>query len=1439
MPHIREHSRSERDMQKQLHGIYKMFTRRGEIPETGQPPVQDINLQARRPQQYWSTPLDSDPQSGEDEIVPKQPDILKTEEELNRIKEKSDRDRSPVHPLGYLSGVPEFALGMGEGVVGAAETLGSLFYRGDVQFPSTRNDINMVIKEMGFDPKAVRGNLSAIQTIELTPASAVLPLSIRTRDGTVSGTGKDILDLATKINNAPDDDLGGAFMIGQLVAAVLTSGMSEDPLTVEQLGSPLDAMLMAIPPVSGLAGPLVKLGRADWYTRGLKTATDRRLKGRIGRVGEKPLATDLTDPDTILEMINDPSWRRFIGEKMSNNPVTLPIARIVGGISSDFTKFFNKLSGINGALEAEALNKVAVSMSALDSMGSIKKIFNTTDGFEIILENGTKTNIRTVREKLSRFSEILTDEQRQYIALTGRVNREIRELLLKNSIEVAEFPVEIGGLFGSSQILGKWDKSGVFLEARSIGPGTGSGKAFFQKGRAVRTTQQLNEALADGFVYMSDDVVQRMRVEAAYKQIRGKKVSDWAFDEMGIEMWRYAIGSEEVKSAFQSVQAGIKRDQKELVKLGTQLKEGVKTKANIVKLIDSFAVRRGILGQQAAEFTTSTEFERSLTRILAQMDESLLGARKVIAFYDNTELRVSREFKNFVRVASRMEGRIAKIGVKDKFGQYPDDTLGAQWQIQLREQSAKIGETPLDIPGFRTRPKVMGTKKEIARREAAGIPQTIKEVQVFFEHGWAKDIADALIVPGEGSIGKWVQKLNRVQTIGKLMLLGVDMSFLGIQLLFLAGSHPVKFSKAALGGFRAMGSPEFLPNYYLKKRDTINKFPNLLLSLTTPQDQVEALARGGILTEGRLRPLGRALAPFKRAFDGALDVAGIEMAEALSYKATTPQRTEQIAAFVNEFRGMASRTRLGIDPAQITIESFMLLAPRYNAAMAALVVDLFSGGLRGSLARRAMTKATFSICAAGYAMGLAYYMQRGMSFEDAVTQAASHLNPASSNFMTWEMGGQSVGPGTKMRAIIKLLARMYAEPSDLRHIFIDDWTENPGLRFLRGNLAPIPGAAVDFFTGRNIIGEPIGTPLDASFWENLVAQRTFPLLVQSFALGGGTLADRAVRSAAELVGLRNYPLPARGEFNNLVEELYAEENIEGKPAGTRVPIQEIPQLFQDRIRKDGGPGQKLWQEHLKDQKHRGWANVIISKQESARSEELMSLTVAVQKVVDAGFSPKMIRTRYTEYGATLAARYKQIESEFPKEMADLEGLDKPKIPEDFAFSQYMQIVTSDDLDDDVRGYNFRLREIRLEALRKSWGGVSNELWSYVQQRIALVNDDYPQEIQQLIADREILKPYWELTDRVLDRTGLRKKFEFYNSLKGSHRGVFINMRANEDLALALKEIEIRKVAMKSVSENDIDATLVRWDYTSKPVTPEAFSTELKLIETRLEEFGSQ
>ena len=410
---------------------------------------------------------------------------------------------------------------------------------------------------------------------------------------------------------------------------------------------------------------------------------------------------------------------------------------------------------------------------------------------------------------------------------------------------------------------------------------------------------------------------------------------------------------------------------------------------------------------------------------------------------------------------------------------------------------------------------------------------------------------------------KSIEFLNAANTLNGAMRffrLAGDMSLFGIQLLFLMGhaTNPtgliksVVTGKALRGDFSDARNMTFLPKaikayvhsfidptvhakYLDENAELLNRHPGVLLAGrgTEFTEFTRQMENSGFV---RSRPIritgniartipgaelaGRGYIGFLRrsqtGFEAAMDIAGIEMLKALDDLGTDAAKVAEVDAFVNEFRGLADSQRLGVSAKQRQIESFALLAPRYNRAIAAMLADLGRGGIRGSQARRKMASGIAAISAMSVAISLA----RGEEPDEIL----EHFNPQSPAFMTWNVGGVNIGFGTKVRSLIKLSASIYMEMTDDEDMTMDKFLsmENPGVRFLRGNTSPLLGSSIDILSGRTYMGDPT-TDSVMSFASNVVAPASMFIWTSSMLLEGGSMRQRTIRGMTEFLGGRSHP----------------------------------------------------------------------------------------------------------------------------------------------------------------------------------------------------------------------------------------------------------------------------------------------------------------------------
>ena len=393
---------------------------------------------------------------------------------------------------------------------------------------------------------------------------------------------------------------------------------------------------------------------------------------------------------------------------------------------------------------------------------------------------------------------------------------------------------------------------------------------------------------------------------------------------------------------------------------------------------------------------------------------------------------------------------------------------------------------------------------------------------------------------------KILNSVNTVNSALRFFQLAGDMSLFGIQLLFLMGhasTHPKWLYDTMKGFVHAFIDPTVHAKVIDDNKELLERHPGFLLSTggTEFTEFTRVLSNAGFV---RAKPIkiaadvlgrdptriiptaGKLYMGFLRGaqqgFEASIDIAGIELLKSLDHKAVDAISTQQIDDFTNEFRGLANSSRLGTTAKQRQWESLALLAPRYNRAIVAMLADVGRGGLRGDEARKKLASGIAAISA----MAVAFSLAQGEDPDEIV----EHFIPTNPKFMTWNINGTNVGFGTKVRSLIKLSASIYTTVQQGEGDKLNDWSmDNPGFRFIRGNLSPILSTGVDSLMGRTYMGEPVwgeGWNIAShakNFTMTELLPKTMPIWAQAVLLEGGNVQQRGIKGVSEFFGGRGYP----------------------------------------------------------------------------------------------------------------------------------------------------------------------------------------------------------------------------------------------------------------------------------------------------------------------------
>ncbi len=953
----------------------------------------------------------------------------------------------------------------------------------------------------------------------------------------------------------------------------------------------------------------------------------------------KPVMADFVNPpQTVIDIATRPDVARWV----ANLPVIKQLMRTLNPSAVANTPAERALT-IRAVLRDEGQQKSAGLIATLNKLGSQDKVFGKTDDAGELTSGELKgkplNDIRTYPDRYK-----LTDKQKQWIKAADDIEKAKLAFLTRNGIEINELTFEEGGRYAGRRVYAKV-LEGELLDSAYVGAGPARPGAKIAAEK-IRTFKTAEEAVEAGYRYLPEDEALALNVQGAYNRVADKQMSEWLLTQVP---WRTTAAPDELIIAAESAKVTLNRS-KQLVA----------------------ALNRAVRGERVPDATINSiraaypDQAQRLKDLIPKLQTGKPTAREV--------QQLTKEARAYVQ-ANTKEWR----ALSNK-------------RARAREQALRprYGESSVPAPAFAGK---------------------------FLTGPDAKDTAKVLRQGFDPGFSNALGQVNKANAVARYFMLAGDVSPMTIQLLYLAGENPATYVKAFGGFVQSMFDTKFHSKYLAENKHVIDNHPNLILTKSGATEFTEAMARGGWLstkhtliprqenflkTMGLLPPrvVGRAAAtvlePFQRGFEIALDTAGIEMAKSLEHLATTPQEMAELDQFINEFRGVTSSARLGVSPLERQVETSAILAPRYNRAIAGLLWDtVFNWGtLRGHRARIGLSRGITAVSA----MAVAISYARGEDKDEIL----EHFNPNSSKFFTWEINGQQVGPGTKIRSVIKLFAQSAKDPEAL----LEFGMENPALRFVRGNFSPIVGSAVDLITGKNYIGDPTRDSWQ-NFSEEIIASNMLPIWVQSALLEGGDIGQKAVRGAVEFIGGRAYPSTEWDKLKELREK-YASGS--GLKMLTGAPVKKWEDLNSAQTRDLLRDNPELKQTDDEATSH--WANAgsdleqwfynakINVREKRDDALEKSAVALSEQKISKQDYDNERKHTR-AYYSGSMAILWDAKEELDPKSVKQIEKwLSENQKLEDRIMNQYKE---------------FYSELIDKAELPRDWGSIDASLDAFLNQ----------------------------------------------------------------------------------------------------------------------------
>ena len=571
--------------------------------------------------------------------------------------------------------------------------------------------------------------------------------------------------------------------------------------------------------------------------------------------------------------------------------------------------------------------------------------------------------------------------------------------------------------------------------------------------------------------------------------------------------------------------------------------------------------------------------------------------------------------------------------------------------------------------------------------------------------------------------------------------------------------------------------------------------------------------------------LGRAQAAFEVYFD----VARIQFAKGFMPLVRSGKVSrEEVSEFANKITGVMSTRELGIGATQAELESALLfLAPRYTRAAGALFLDIAQGGFRGDQARKAMV-AMFGGTVATY-IGLCGAFGQKPKLDPRSPQQGGD----GGKFMTIEIQGHHIGLGSKPYSMARTMAKIISDPAG---------AASYAALWLRGSASPVTGAAVDILTGKSYMGEPVGPNIDGF---RQLGGRFLPFYLE--ALINDTPRPGMAGTAAEFFGFRSYPVQfseRRDDIRDELASMYPVERLSKdqvqymETEGPGVPTWEMLTTSQ-KIRIEAGktgikdidtriPELTVWADKasaLIKERGREEITAFFEDRESVKTQWNLESKKFATAVQEGREDPSWFLGRMSDLNIGTSALNEGIYDPEGRHADALLYFDERKTDADFvplgdlARDEYIaQLVATNDLEDSDGNYLFDVAERRLNTLRKKYG------FNLIQEieNSFLLSKETPALWRLWVSDRDILRPYWEISERYLnDNPKVRHVYDALQRARATG-----DLRREERLRKhgLIRRMDRQVSAERSVLRRrrpDIDGALRFWGKTTRFLSRES------------------
>ncbi len=342
-----------------------------------------------------------------------------------------------------------------------------------------------------------------------------------------------------------------------------------------------------------------------------------------------------------------------------------------------------------------------------------------------------------------------------------------------------------------------------------------------------------------------------------------------------------------------------------------------------------------------------------------------------------------------------------------------------------------------------------------ARKDIQDKMVDIKGIPAF--EGWkfpevmAKELKDVL----RGKpIDPYTNAITQFNNVARMMKAGMDLGAGFIHGQILLFYRPDLWARANYNSLKAMVNPEFIKDFSITHRSSIKE---MIISGRMSLNSSEFVEAAGLL--GKIPVIGAIPKAFERQFNVFLDTSRVYLWEGLRMPGMTGKQLADVGSVIDNMMGTLNSTRLGLSSRQKAYEAVALFSARYRRSGVALMLNTINGGVRSSVALRALGSYLAGGTVALYALNTALGNK-------------TELDPTKSDFATVKIGDTKIRMGGYMMGTLRFVTNVYqAATKNPERLLSLDPRDNPFLKTWRSIMSPFMGLATSAITQRTYLGE--------------------------------------------------------------------------------------------------------------------------------------------------------------------------------------------------------------------------------------------------------------------------------------------------------------------------------------------------------------------------------